>query len=353
MSATIRHSSLPKLAQCAKYESNPVAGPHAERGTRLDAAFRAFLMGEPVPVELSTEEQENVMWAVDTVRDLADGGEIEADEVNLKVNTPGLSHVGTEDARCEDENMSFDLKSGQIRSYYEQMAAYALGNLERQFYEHFDPQRLEESTWTCCLLFCDQREFTRIEFSYATAKAVVDGVLEAVNDPNAVATPCQYCSWCLKADSCAARTGPIVETLAVVESQPTGVSLEALKAGLLADPERLGAFLTTNAIFEDFVDDLKIKAKALMLHAHTVVPGWKLQTEAGREHFDRIAIVSAAVTGKSGLDDLVANCGGKMTGTKFREWCAKMGVPVQEKQAIVGKDIVKLVADKKKARKAK
>ena len=342
MSATIRHSSLPKLAQCAKYESNPVAGPAAERGTRLDAAFRAFLMGEPVPVELSTEEQENVMWAVDTVRDLADGGEIEADEVNLKVNTPGLSHVGTEDARCKNEAMSFDLKTGQsFRSYYEQVAAYALGNMERTFGEH----------WTCCLLFCDQREFTRIEFSYATAKAVVDGVLEAVNDPNAVATPCEYCSWCLKADSCAARTGPIVETLAVVESQPTGVSLEALKAGLLEDPERLGAFLTTNAIFEDFVDDLKTKAKALM--KTTAVPGWKLQEEAGREHFDRIAIVSAAVTGKSGLDDLVANCGGKMTGAKFREWCAKMGVPVREEQAIVGKDIAKLVADKKKARKAK
>jgi hypothetical protein len=155
----------------------------------------------------------------------------------------------------------------------------------------------------------------------------------------------------LKADSCAARTGPIVETLAVVEAQPTAVSLEALKAGLLADPERLGAFLTTNAIFEDFVDDLKTKAKALM--KTTAVPGWKLQEESGREHFDRIAIVSAAVTGKSGLDDLVANCGGKMTGTKFREWCAKMGVPVREEQAIVGKDIVKLVADKKKARKAK
>jgi hypothetical protein len=99
------------------------------------------------------------------------------------------------------------------------------------------------------------------------------------------------------------------------------------------------------------VDDLKIKAKALM--KTTAVPGWKLQEEAGREHFDRIAIVSAAVAGKSGFDDLVANCGGKMTGTKFREWCGKMGVPVREEQAIVGKDIVKLVADKKKARKAK
>ena len=342
MSATIRHSSLPKLAQCAKYESNPVAGPAAERGTRLDAAFRAFLMGQPVPVELSTEEQESVMWAVDTVRDLADGGEIIADEVNLKVKTPGLDHIGTEDARCEDEAISFDLKTGQIRSYYEQMAAYALGNMDRSFNE----------TWTCCLLFCDQREFTRIEFNYATAKAVVDGVLEAVNDPNAQPTPCEYCNWCKKADTCPARTGPVVETLAVVESQPTGASLEALKAGLLADPERLGAFLTTNAIFEDFVDDLKIKAKALM-ETGVVVPGWKIQKEAGREHFDRIAIVSAAVSGKSGLDDLVSYLGGKMSGKKFREWCAKMGVPVREEQAGRGAEIVKLVVDKpKKGRKA-
>jgi hypothetical protein len=347
----IRHSSLPKLAQCAKYESNPVAGPHAERGLRLDAAFRAFLMGKPVPVALSSEEQEAVMWAVDTARDLADGGDIEADEVNLKENTPGLDHIGTEDGRCEDENMSFDLKSGQsFRSYYEQMAAYALGNLERQFNEHFDRQRLEESTWTCVLLFCDQREFTRIEFNRATAKAVVDGVLEAVNDPNAQATPCQYCSWCVKADTCVARTAPIVETLAAVESQPTGVSLEALKAGLLADPERLGAFLTANDVFEEFVKDLKTKAKVLM--KKVAVPGWKLQEEDGREHFDRIAIVRAAVAGKSGLDDLVANCGGKMTGTNFRAWCAKMGVAVQESQAIVGKDIVKLVADKKKKARA-
>ena len=340
MSATIRHSALPKLAQCAKYESNPVAGPAAERGTRLDAAFRAFLMGQPVPVELSTEEQESVMWAVDTVRDLADGGEIIADEVNLKVKTPGLAHIGTEDARCEDEAISFDLKTGQIRSYYEQMAAYALGNMDRSFNE----------TWTCCLLFCDQREFTRIEFNYATAKAVVDGVLEAVNDPNAQPTPCEYCNWCKKADTCRARTAPVVETLAVVETP--GVSLEALKAQIVADPERLGKFLQAAALFEDFLDEVKTAAKAHM-ETGVVVPGWKIQKEAGREHFDRIAIVSAAVTGKSGLDDLVANCGGKMTGTKFREWCAKMGVPVQEKQAIVGKEIVKLVADKKKARAAK
>ena len=340
MSATIRHSSLPKLAQCAKYESNPVAGPAAERGTRLDAAFRAFLMGQPVPVELSTEEQESVMWAVDTVRDLADGGEIIADEVNLKVKTPGLDHIGTEDARCEDEAISFDLKTGQIRSYYEQMAAYALGNMDRSFNE----------TWTCCLLFCDQREFTRIEFNYATAKAVVDGVLEAVNDPNAQPTPCEYCNWCKKADTCVARTAPVVETLAVVETP--GVSLEALKAQIVADPERLGKFLQAAAMFSDFYDEVKTAAKVDM-EAGVEIPGWKLQRQSGLEYFDRIAIVSAAVSGKSGLDDLVSYLGGKMSGKKFREWCAKMGVPVREEQAGRGAEIVKLVADKpKKGRKA-
>jgi len=75
----IRHSALPKLAQCPCYESNPVAGPAAERGTKIDAAFRALLMAKPVTGDLTTEELEAVMWAVDTARDIAAGAEIEAD----------------------------------------------------------------------------------------------------------------------------------------------------------------------------------------------------------------------------------------------------------------------------------
>ena len=344
MSATIRHSALDKLDLCPCFESNPISGPAAERGNRMDPAFRGLLMGErQLFLALTEDEQDSVMWAVTTAKELAEGHEIVADEALLKVVTPHLSHVGTEDSRVNAKSLSMDLKSGQLRSYHKQQAAYALGNMDRTFAKE----------WECVLLFCDQREVVHYRYTYEEADAWVKGIVESATDPNRQPCANEYCSWCVKKDTCPARTGPIVETLAVVESQPTAVSLEALKDGLLADPERLGAFLTTNAIFEDFVDDLKIKAKALMLHAHTVVPGWKLQEEAGREHFDRIAIVSAAVTGKSGLDDLVANCGGKMTGSKFREWCAKMGVPVREEQAIVGKDIVKLVADKKKARKAK
>ena len=337
----IRHSALPKLAQCPCYESNPVAGPAAERGSRMDAAFRALLMGKPVTGDLSTEELEAVMWAVDTARDIADGAEIEADEAKLKVRTPGMEHEGTEDARCESEAISFDLKTGQIRSYYEQAAAYALGNMERTF----------EENWTFVLLFCDQREFTRLEFTHAQASAVVADVVASATDPNRKPTACEYCSWCRKSDTCVALTAPVLETLATVESS---VSLEEIRKSLLADPVRLGKFLKAESIFsKEFVKPLKDAAKAQMV-AGAEVPGWKLQHQSGSEYFDRLAIVRAAAAGKSGLDDLVAAMGGDMGGNAFREWCAKMGVPVQEDYAQRGAEIVKLVEDKpKKARAAK
>lgn len=339
--SAIRHSALPKLAQCACYESNPVAGPAAERGTRLDSAFRAMLMAQPVAVELSSDELESVAWAVAKVRELADGAPIEADEAKLKVKTPGMEHEGTEDARAAVRLKSFDLKSGSLRSYREQACAYALGNMDRDF-------ALE---WTVYMVFCDQREVVEYHFTYEQASELLGEVLAAVNDPAKVPTPCEYCSWCRMADKCVARTTPVTETLAVVESP--AVSLDAIKAELVANPERLGKFLQAAAMFEDFVGEVKSAAKDQMATG-IEVPGWKLQTEAGREHFDRVSIVRAAVAGKSGLDDLVANLGGKMTGKKFREWCAKMGIAVQEDEAHRGDEIVKLVVDKpKKVRAAK
>ena len=44
----------------------------------------------------------------------------------------------------------------------------------------------------------------------------------------------------------------------------------------------------------------------------------------------------------------VKKAAGKMTGKKFREWCAKMGIAVQEEEAHRGDEIVKLVVDKPK-----
>ena len=70
--SALRPSNLPKLAVCPCYESNPVAGPAAERGTLLDSAFRAKLLGldecEFLSGKLSADENSAVAWAVSMIR---------------------------------------------------------------------------------------------------------------------------------------------------------------------------------------------------------------------------------------------------------------------------------------------
>ncbi len=342
MSATIRHSALDKLDLCPCFESNPVSGPAAERGTRMDLAFRGLLMGERQPfLSISDDEQDAVLWAVTTAKELAEGHEIIADEALLKVVTPHLSHEGTEDSRVNAKSMSMDLKSGQMRSYHKQQAAYALGNMDRTFAKE----------WECVLLFCDQREVVHYRYTYDEADAWVKGIVASATDPNRQPCANEYCSWCLKKDRCPQVVEPVVQTLATVESS---VSLADVRQGILADPDRLGKFLKAASIFEkELLKPIKDAAKEL-LAANGEVPGWKLQHQSGSEYFDRLAVVSAAVAGKSGLDDLVAAMGGDMGGKAFREWHEKMRMPVREENAQRKADIVKLVEDKpKKARAVK
>ena len=335
MSATIRHSALDKLDLCPCFESNPVSGPAAERGTRMDLAFRGLLMGERQPfLALSDLEQDSVMWAVTTAKDLAQGHPIISDESQLKVVTPHLSHVGTEDARVEALCLSMDLKSGQPRSYHKQQAAYALGNMARTFTD----------TWECVLLFCDQQEVVHYRYTYDEAEQWVKGIVDSANDPNKQPCANEYCSWCVKKDRCQQVVEPVVQTLATVESE---VSLAEVRQNVLADPDRLAKVLKAASIFEkEFLKPLKDAAKQLLVDGG-LLPGWKLQHQTGSEYFDRIAIVSAAVAGKSGLDDLVTAMGGDMNGKAYREWHEKMRMPVQEQHAQRKADIVKLVEDKK------
>ena len=338
MSATIRHSALDKLDLCPCFESNPVSGPAAERGTRMDLAFRGLLMGERQPfLALSDLEQDSVMWAVQTAKDLAQGHPIISDESQLKVVTPHLSHVGTEDARVEALCLSMDLKSGQPRSYHKQQAAYALGNMARTFTD----------TWECVLLFCDQQEAVHYRYTFDEAEQWVKGIVQTVNDPNK--TPCanEYCAWCVNKNTCQQMVDPVVRTLAVVEYPKTATSLAEVLNEVLGNPDRAARILKDSQIWEkEFLKPLKDAAKQLLLDGGAL-PGWKLQHQTGSEYFDRIAIVSAAVAGKSGLDDLVTAMGGDMSGKAFREWNEKMRLPVQEQHAQRKGDIVKLVEDKK------
>jgi len=331
----IRHSSLPKLAECSCYESTGGSSPATERGTRMDAAFRGLLCGIQEAFDtLPDDEKPPVEWAVQEVRRLAGNEPIIAQEDQLKVKTPGMEHIGTEDSRVPTLQLSFDLKSGQIRSYREQMAAYAYGNMDRDFTQ----------SWECVLLFCDQQETIHYTFTYDQAKAIVEGILEAVNDPEKKPTPCQYCRWCKNADKCSALGEAANDTLAVVEKQ-SSANLEQLRAYLADSPETLSEFYRKAVIFNDQLVDW---AKNLMKEKMTAgehVPGWKLQTSKGTEYCGMDALYEASeLMSKKQIVDLF---GAKIKSSELRSYCESKGIEFNY-NTYRSKEVVKMVEDKPK-----
>ncbi len=268
--SALRPSNLPKLAVCPCYESNPVAGPAAERGTLLDSAFRAELLRLEerftLANKLTADEIAAVSWSVSMVRAMSGRERVLAREDDCRVKI--LNLTGTADAIVPAKLTHFDLKTGARRNYREQMAAYALGLMGAHF----------ASSWTAHLLFCEQREIETHTFTYEEAHAIVDQVVKAFNDPGKKPNPCEYCSWCAKADTCSARRAMASDALSVAEP---GFDFDAV----LADPQRLSEFLAACLVIEDFRERAK-KIASERLKTGGQVPGWKLVTRKGSEFVD-------------------------------------------------------------------
>lgn len=333
----IRHSTLPKLAECPCYESKPgEARPEAQRGTKLDGRFReALATGTLDETHLEKDEIKALKWAIKQVKKIAKDNPIISDENLLKVTTPGMEHIGTEDVRIPDIQTSLDLKSGGIRSYFHQAAAYAYGNMESHFVD----------SWTYYMCFCDQKELVEYKFTLDQAKAAVESVLAAHNDPAKQPSACRYCTWCVKRDTCPALVKPALEAQSIMERDQ---NLAVLRQEIASDPVRLSRFLHLNKVFEsELVKPLKEAAKEQLL-AGQEIDGYRISESKGSEYFDRIAIVSAAIQGKWGLDDLVDALGGTMSGSTFRELCEKYNMAVPEDMAKRKDDVKKMIETKKK-----
>lgn len=294
----LRPSILPKLAACAKYVSNPVAGAAADRGTRMDEAFRAALMGKPITLD-DSEDQAAVDWAVATAHIYAGGQPVEADEANLKVSVLGME--GTADAACFERGWSADLKSGEIRNYHEQQAAYALGFMEREFCDE----------WQVHLFYADQRRVETLVFDRRSAEETVSRVIAKAKDELAKATPCEYCDWCAKRWSCATRLEPLSQLLF---GAPDKLDVPAISE----DPAMLGAVLAiTHEVAKDggLHDTLKTAAK-VHLEAGRDVSGWGLTK--GRETQTVDSVTVARWASELGILKVVTAFG-NMSLSKFSE----------------------------------
>lgn len=328
---SLRSSNFPKLALCACYQSDPNPGPAAERGSALDALFRARMAGLPEQHEMfyqpNEADEDAVEWAVTTLKALAGGSDVLTRENDCRVAIPGLENPGTADAIIPEKLAHADLKTGQKRNYREQMAGYALGLMEAHF----------ATEWTAHLLFCDQKEVVTHRFTFEEARSIVEAVIARFNDPNKAPTPCEYCGWCAKRETCPAR-------LAQAETAITVAKPGFDFAAVLSDNGKLGMFLTACSVLDDYREQAEAAAKE-RLGAGQEIPGWKLSTRRGPEFVDAVTV--GHHISQMGFGPVLAAYG-NLSAKKFRDlWEAKMpGKPFPEEHVKHGKATTSLRASK-------
>ena len=235
----IRPSALPKLACCRCYVSTSGTSEAAERGTRLDAIIRELWLN-PSPVEgLSQEDDEAVTWAFNALLLLSCGMQVETREEELRAVVPvdGIK-AGTMDALCVAGGWLADYKTGQVRDYAAQMAAYALACMDAYFADE----------WITYLLFVDQKEIVAHRWTREEAESLILGI---VNKPK-VPTPFENCSWCGAFETCEAVRAATTE---VTPALPK-LTAHAKSVGQL--PPTLEGMLSNHAAAHDFLSKLAI-----------------------------------------------------------------------------------------------
>lgn len=309
----LRPSALPKLALCGHYRSDE-AGAAAERGTIMDRMFRGAIsgVGDKADDWQTGEDADNVLWAVETARALAGGHPLEANEEALRVEMLGLS--GTADVACFQAGWSGDLKSGQVRNYLEQQAAYALGFMLHCFVEE----------WTVYLFFCDARELVTLRFTMESAEKIVRDVLAKAKEPGEP-EPNDYCGWCKLRFTC----GPRRERLGIVPLENLA-ALEDWPSDLLRD------FSLRAKIVGEFDEKAREVLKDRTV-AGERIPGVALTSKRGSRKIDASALVSGVT-----IEAMAGLCGQVSEAKAVEAWSGKEPFPADKVVELPGSSFVRI-----------
>ena len=309
----IRASSLPKLAECPVFVGGDGYSEAAERGNRIDKAIRAGIAGIAVDASESPEDEAAIDWGFDTLRALAEGSPIETREEYLQMDVPGLSRPGTADALCVEKKWLADIKSGQIRNYREQMAAYALACMDAHW----------EGEWTAHVIYVDHKVVRSYQFAREQAERIVQDVVSAATTSLARPTPCQYCNWCANKDRCSALVLQSKTALADVDAT-NGDTLTIVRDRILADPKRHADFVRRYKWFVDEFGDPLTEALKKRLVDGEEIDGWKLTNAKPRRYVEPKDAIAVAAKLKPERAFLAG--GGKMSADDFVELATEVGI---------------------------
>jgi hypothetical protein len=164
-------------------------------------------------------------------------------------------------------------------------------------------------------LFCDLRRVYKYVFTYSKARQLI---LEVCTRYEAATAPVfnPYCGWCANAGECPVLINRADQALALTEKPKFDLN------GLLANPQRLGLFLTACRAVEPLQQQAQDRAKQY-LQQSMEVPGWSLVTCSPGKY------VKAAV-----LQPLVDRLGaarvleeyGHLSEVKYQKLCAEAGL---------------------------
>lgn len=282
----IRPSNLPKLAVCPQYEGSATPSAAAERGTRIDSIFRDQIAhGIEHGIEHDKDEVDVAQWAASYVWNRCGLEEVHTSEVDCRVGAivEGFDLFGTMDAVCPSMHLLFDLKTGEIRNYREQMAAYALACMETY----------NATEWTAVIVFADQKEIREHRFRRDEAEQIVRETIAARTVENPQPVVCEYCSWCAKFASCEAVTASANLALGLV---PEADRFHRA----ISTPDGLAAFLDGARIVEEWAEVARAEAKRRIMAGETV-PGWRIQSRAGAGRVDVLRLLAISDTNPTKL----------------------------------------------------
>jgi hypothetical protein len=270
----LRPSNLPKLALCSWFRSEDTEQSEAAaRGTTVDTIYRQIMVGLTDFPNGTAAEIAAADWAACQTDEIAGKFPVLARKQDCTVRIPGFPKPGEVDALCLKLFCSFDIKTGQWYDYQLQMAAYAWGLMEATFAE----------TWTTWLLFCDLRRVYHYTFTYEQAQRLILEV-RALYETAAAPTFNPYCAWCANSGECPVLINRADQALALTEKPKFDFQ------GLLANPERLGYFLTACRAIEPLQQQANDRAKQY-LQQQVQVPGWSLVTRSPSKYVEPPAVV--------------------------------------------------------------
>jgi hypothetical protein len=248
------------------------------------------------------------------------------------LEVPGLPNPATCDAIIRAKFCSVDWKSGMVRDYTLQQAAYAYGAMIRYF----------SSSWTCVCIFCDQEETTWHRFTLTEAREIVEAAIERYQHPEPP-SPNEFCAWCANYNECPAIRELAGKALIVPEG---ALDFDAIKE----DPELLGKFLAGCHALKKYEEEARATAREWLLKERPV-PYFSL-TKGRRSYYVPVeTVLFACESAELPLDALktVIKLAGPISKDQYEKLCAEIGrvVDPAEIKEQVGEPFVRFTGKKK------